>query len=102
MLPEVCTCSKSEVQVAFSTIISWIQSHCHLNSQPLSPVKIPVAGAQQYFSSVLWLFLELLSYNRAPCPRLGYMYFLVICWVPTLWPGTWAPCMTVTRASSGT
>ncbi|KAK1327358.1 hypothetical protein QTO34_017011 [Cnephaeus nilssonii] len=78
MLPEVCTCSKSEVQVAFSTIISWIQRHCHLNSQPLNPVKIPVAGAQQYFSSVLWLFLELLSYNRAPCPRLGYMYFLVM------------------------
>uniref|UniRef100_G1Q7F0 Phosphofurin acidic cluster sorting protein 1/2 C-terminal domain-containing protein n=1 Tax=Myotis lucifugus TaxID=59463 RepID=G1Q7F0_MYOLU len=71
---EVCTCSKPEVQAAFSTIIWRIQRHYHYNSQPSKPVEILVARPQHYFSAVLHVFLELL-YNLPPW--LGYMHFLV-------------------------
>ncbi|XP_077612870.1 phosphofurin acidic cluster sorting protein 2 [Crocuta crocuta] len=45
-LPVVCTCSAADVQAAFSTIVSRIQRYCNCNSQPPTPVKIAVAGAQ--------------------------------------------------------
>ncbi|XP_075386674.1 phosphofurin acidic cluster sorting protein 2 isoform X2 [Tenrec ecaudatus] len=75
-LPVVCTCSSADVQAAFSTIVSRIQRYCNCNSQPPAPVKIAVAGAQQYLSAVLRLFVEQLSHKTPDW--LGYMRFLVI------------------------
>ncbi|XP_053784368.1 phosphofurin acidic cluster sorting protein 2 isoform X3 [Desmodus rotundus] len=75
-LPVVCTCSAADVQAAFSTIVSRIQRYCNCNSQPPTPVKIAVAGAQHYLSAVLRLFVEQLSHKTPDW--LGYMRFLVI------------------------
>ncbi|KAM6201636.1 phosphofurin acidic cluster sorting protein 2 [Rhynchocyon petersi] len=75
-LPVVCTCSSADVQAAFSTIVSRIQRYCNCNSQPPTPVKIAVAGAQHYLSAVLRLFVEQLSHKTPDW--LGYMRFLVI------------------------
>ena len=49
---------------------------CNCNSQPPTPVKIAVAGAQHYLSAVLRLFVEQLSHKTPDW--LGYMRFLVI------------------------
>ncbi|ELK31002.1 Phosphofurin acidic cluster sorting protein 2 [Myotis davidii] len=51
------------VQMAFSSIISQMQRYCNCNGQPLTMVKILVAGAQHYFSAVLRIFLVQLSYK---------------------------------------
>lgn len=75
-LPVVCTCSAADVQAAFSTIVSRIQRYCNCNSQPPTPVKIAVAGAQHYLSAVLRLFVEQLTHKTPDW--LGYMRFLVI------------------------
>ncbi|XP_027622386.1 LOW QUALITY PROTEIN: phosphofurin acidic cluster sorting protein 2 [Tupaia chinensis] len=75
-LPVVCTCSAADVQAAFSTVVSRIQRYCNCNSQPPPPVKIAVAGRQQYLSAVLRLFVEQLSHKTPDW--LGYMRFLVI------------------------
>ncbi|KAL0602410.1 Phosphofurin acidic cluster sorting protein 2 [Plecturocebus cupreus] len=75
-LPVVCTCSPADVQAAFSTIVSRIQRYCNCNSQPPTPVKIAVAGAQHYLSAILRLFVEQLSHKTPDW--LGYMRFLVI------------------------
>ncbi|XP_054564788.1 phosphofurin acidic cluster sorting protein 2-like [Eptesicus fuscus] len=76
MLPVVCTCSMVDVQEAFSSIISWIQRYCNCNTEAPMPVKIAVAGAQHYFSTVLQVFVEQLSHKNPDW--LGYMRFLVI------------------------
>ncbi|KAK1331580.1 hypothetical protein QTO34_009537 [Cnephaeus nilssonii] len=76
MLPVVCTCSMVDVQEAFSSIISWIQRYCNCNTEAPMPVKIAVAGAQHYFSTVLRVFVEQLSHKNPDW--LGYMRFLVI------------------------
>ncbi|XP_037762178.1 phosphofurin acidic cluster sorting protein 2 isoform X6 [Chelonia mydas] len=75
-LPVVCTCSSADVQAAFSTIVSRIQRYCNCNSQPPNPVKIAVAGAQNYLSAVLRLYVEQLS-HKIP-DWLSYMRFLII------------------------
>ncbi|NWV10867.1 PACS2 protein, partial [Ptilonorhynchus violaceus] len=75
-LPVVCTCSSADVQAAFSTIVSRIQRYCNCNSQPPNPIKIAVAGAQNYLSAVLRLFVEQLSHKTPDW--LGYMRFLII------------------------
>ncbi|XP_012868162.1 PREDICTED: phosphofurin acidic cluster sorting protein 2 [Dipodomys ordii] len=75
-LPVVCTCSPADVQAAFSTIVSRIQRYCNCNSQPPTPVKIAVAGAQHYLSAILRLFVEQLSHKTPDW--LGYMRFLII------------------------
>nr|XP_060630274.1 phosphofurin acidic cluster sorting protein 2 isoform X1 [Anolis sagrei ordinatus] len=75
-LPIVCTCSSADIQAAFSTIVSRIQRYCNCNSQPPNPIKIAVAGAQNYLSAVLRLFVEQLS-HRTP-DWLSYMRFLII------------------------
>uniref|UniRef100_A0A669PQ29 Phosphofurin acidic cluster sorting protein 2 n=1 Tax=Phasianus colchicus TaxID=9054 RepID=A0A669PQ29_PHACC len=75
-LPVVCTCSSADIQAAFSTIVSRIQRYCNCNSQPPSPIKIAVAGAQNYLSAVLRLFVEQLSHKTPDW--LGYMRFLII------------------------
>ncbi|XP_037359998.1 phosphofurin acidic cluster sorting protein 2 isoform X2 [Talpa occidentalis] len=75
-LPVVGTCSGADVQAAFSTIVSRIQRYCNCNSQPPTPVKIAVAGAQHYLSAVLRLFVEQLTHKTPDW--LGYMRFLVI------------------------
>uniref|UniRef100_G1PZ05 Uncharacterized protein n=1 Tax=Myotis lucifugus TaxID=59463 RepID=G1PZ05_MYOLU len=75
MLPVLCICFMADVRV-FSFIIWWIQRYCNDNSKPPKPVKILVAGAQHYFSAVLQVFLELLSYKMLGW--LGYEHFLVI------------------------
>ncbi|KAK1331537.1 LOW QUALITY PROTEIN: hypothetical protein QTO34_009494 [Cnephaeus nilssonii] len=59
----------SDIQAAFSSIIWRIQRYCHYNSQPPKP-------GHNYFSAVLQIFLELLSYKVLDW--LGYMRFLVI------------------------
>uniref|UniRef100_G1Q7Z6 Phosphofurin acidic cluster sorting protein 2 n=1 Tax=Myotis lucifugus TaxID=59463 RepID=G1Q7Z6_MYOLU len=64
MLPGVSTCSKAEVHVAFSCMVSWMQKYCSHNSQPPKPLKIVVVGAQQYFRAVLWVSMELLSHEK--------------------------------------
>ncbi|XP_069718546.1 phosphofurin acidic cluster sorting protein 2 isoform X10 [Phaenicophaeus curvirostris] len=75
-LPVVCTCSSADIQAAFSTIVSRIQRYCNCNSQPPNPIKIAVAGAQNYLSAVLRLFVEQLSHKTPDW--LGYMRFLII------------------------
>ncbi|KAM9007956.1 phosphofurin acidic cluster sorting protein 2 isoform 7-T7 [Ara ararauna] len=75
-LPVVCTCSPADIQAAFSTIVSRIQRYCNCNSQPPNPIKIAVAGAQNYLSAVLRLFVEQLSHKTPDW--LGYMRFLII------------------------
>ncbi|XP_039928295.1 phosphofurin acidic cluster sorting protein 2 isoform X9 [Hirundo rustica] len=75
-LPVVCTCSSADIQAAFSTIVSRIQRYCNCNSQPPNPIKIAVAGAQNYLSAVLRLFVEQLSHKTPDW--LGYMKFLII------------------------
>uniref|UniRef100_A0A493T5E2 Phosphofurin acidic cluster sorting protein 2 n=1 Tax=Anas platyrhynchos platyrhynchos TaxID=8840 RepID=A0A493T5E2_ANAPP len=79
-LPVVCTCSSADIQAAFSTIVSRIQRYCNCNSQPPNPIKIAVAGAQNYLSAVLRLFVEQLSHKTPDW--LGYMRFLIIPLVP--------------------
>ncbi|XP_075793186.1 phosphofurin acidic cluster sorting protein 2 isoform X5 [Pelodiscus sinensis] len=74
--PVVCTCSSADVQAAFSTIVSRIQRYCNCNSQPPNPIKIAVAGAQNYLSAVLRLFVEQLSHKTPDW--LSYMRFLII------------------------
>nr|KAF6266895.1 hypothetical protein mPipKuh1_013056 [Pipistrellus kuhlii] len=74
--PIVRTCSMVDVQEAFSFIISWIQRYCDCNTQAPMPVKIAVAGAQHYFSTMLRVFVEQLSHKNPDW--LGYMRFLVI------------------------
>lgn len=54
---------------------SWDRS-CNCNSQPPTPVKIAVAGAQHYLSAILRLFVEQLSHKTPDW--LGYMRFLII------------------------
>ncbi|XP_006105914.1 phosphofurin acidic cluster sorting protein 2-like [Myotis lucifugus] len=76
MLPVVCTGSMVDVQEAFSSIISWIQRYRNCNTEATMPVKIAVAGDQQYFSTVLRVFVEQLS-HKAP-DWLDSMRFLVI------------------------
>lgn len=51
-------------------------SSCNCNSQPPNPVKIAVAGAQNYLSAVLRLYVEQLS-HKIP-DWLSYMRFLII------------------------
>uniref|UniRef100_L7N161 Phosphofurin acidic cluster sorting protein 2-like n=1 Tax=Myotis lucifugus TaxID=59463 RepID=L7N161_MYOLU len=75
-LPVVCTGSMVDVQEAFSSIISWIQRYRNCNTEATMPVKIAVAGDQQYFSTVLRVFVEQLS-HKAP-DWLDSMRFLVI------------------------
>ncbi|NXR54504.1 PACS2 protein, partial [Hippolais icterina] len=75
-LPVVCTCSSADIQAAFSTIVSRIQRYCNCNSQPPNPIKIAVAGAQNYLSAVLRLFVEQLSHKTPDW--LSYMKFLII------------------------
>ncbi|XP_025048420.1 phosphofurin acidic cluster sorting protein 2 isoform X2 [Alligator sinensis] len=75
-LPVVCTCSSADIQAAFSTIVSRIQRYCNCNSQPPNPIKIAVAGAQNYLSAVLRLFVEQLSHKTPDW--LSYMRFLII------------------------
>uniref|UniRef100_A0A8C3SH88 Phosphofurin acidic cluster sorting protein 2 n=2 Tax=Chelydra serpentina TaxID=8475 RepID=A0A8C3SH88_CHESE len=75
-LPVVCTCSSADVQAAFNTIVSRIQRYCNCNSQPPNPIKIAVAGAQNYLSAVLRLFVEQLSHKTPDW--LSYMRFLII------------------------
>uniref|UniRef100_G1QBP8 Phosphofurin acidic cluster sorting protein 2 n=1 Tax=Myotis lucifugus TaxID=59463 RepID=G1QBP8_MYOLU len=75
-LPVVCTGSMVDVQEAFSSIISWIQRYRNCNTEATMPVKIAVAGDQQYFSTVLRVFVEQLS-HKAP-DWLDHMRFLVI------------------------
>nr|XP_033808092.1 phosphofurin acidic cluster sorting protein 2 isoform X2 [Geotrypetes seraphini] len=75
-LPLVGTCSSADIQAAFNTIVSRIQRYCNCNSQPPNPVKIAVAGAQNYLSAVLRLFVEQLSHKTPDW--LGYMRFLII------------------------
>ncbi|XP_068109470.1 phosphofurin acidic cluster sorting protein 2 isoform X3 [Hyperolius riggenbachi] len=75
-LPLVCTCSQADIQAAFNTIVSRIQRYCNCNSQPPNPVKVAVAGAQNYLSAVLRLFVEQLSHKTPDW--LGYLRFLII------------------------
>ncbi|XP_044127470.1 phosphofurin acidic cluster sorting protein 2 isoform X6 [Bufo gargarizans] len=75
-LPLVCTCSSADIQAAFNTIVSRIQRYCNCNSQPPIPVKVAVAGAQNYLSAVLRLFVEQLSHKTPDW--LGYLRFLII------------------------
>ncbi|XP_056401398.1 phosphofurin acidic cluster sorting protein 2 isoform X4 [Hyla sarda] len=75
-LPLVCTCSSADIQAAFNTIVSRIQRYCNCNSQPPNPVKVAVAGAQNYLSAVLRLFVEQLSHKTPDW--LGYIRFLII------------------------
>ncbi|XP_071971349.1 phosphofurin acidic cluster sorting protein 2 isoform X1 [Engystomops pustulosus] len=75
-LPLVCTCSPADIQAAFNTIVSRIQRYCNCNSQPPNPVKVAVAGAQNYLSAVLRLFVEQLSHKTPDW--LGYLRFLII------------------------
>ncbi|XP_066464715.1 phosphofurin acidic cluster sorting protein 2 isoform X2 [Eleutherodactylus coqui] len=75
-LPLVCTCSPADIQAAFNTIVSRIQRYCNCNSQPPNPVKVAVAGAQNYLSAVLRLFVEQLSHKTPDW--VGYLRFLII------------------------
>ncbi|XP_078515681.1 phosphofurin acidic cluster sorting protein 2 isoform X5 [Lissotriton helveticus] len=75
-LPLVCTCSTADIQAAFNTIVSRIQRYCNCNSQPPNPVKLAVAGAQNYLSAVLRLFVEQFSHKTPDW--LSYMRFLII------------------------
>uniref|UniRef100_A0A3B3RA32 Phosphofurin acidic cluster sorting protein 2 n=1 Tax=Paramormyrops kingsleyae TaxID=1676925 RepID=A0A3B3RA32_9TELE len=75
-LPVVCTCTAADIQAAFNTIVSRIQRFCNCNSQTPVPMKIAVAGAQQYLSVVLRLFVDHLSHKTPDW--LGYMRFLII------------------------
>ncbi|XP_054651576.1 phosphofurin acidic cluster sorting protein 2 isoform X2 [Dunckerocampus dactyliophorus] len=75
-LPVVCTCSAADVQAAFNTIVSRIQRFCNCNSQTPDPIKIAVAGAQRYLSTVLRLFVDHLTHKTPDW--LGYMRFLII------------------------
>uniref|UniRef100_A0A803STC5 Phosphofurin acidic cluster sorting protein 2 n=1 Tax=Anolis carolinensis TaxID=28377 RepID=A0A803STC5_ANOCA len=58
------------------TLIFSFLFSCNCNSQPPNPIKIAVAGAQNYLSAVLRLFVEQLS-HRTP-DWLSYMRFLII------------------------
>eukprot|EP00062_Callorhinchus_milii_P008632 gi/632951566/ref/XP_007891373.1/ PREDICTED: phosphofurin acidic cluster sorting protein 2 isoform X7 [Callorhinchus milii] len=75
-LPIVCTCSAADIQAAFSTIVSRIQRFCNCNSQTPNPIKVTVAGAQNYLSTILQLFVEQLTLKTPDW--LGYMRFLII------------------------
>ncbi|XP_077116789.1 phosphofurin acidic cluster sorting protein 2 isoform X7 [Ranitomeya variabilis] len=75
-LPLVCTCSPADIQAAFNTIVSRIQRYCNCNSQPPNPVKVAVAGSQNYLSAVLRLFVEQLSHKTPDW--VGYLRFLII------------------------
>ncbi|KAM4690822.1 phosphofurin acidic cluster sorting protein 2 [Rhinophrynus dorsalis] len=75
-LPLVCTCSAADIHAAFNTIVSRIQRYCNCNSKPPNPVKVAVAGAQNYLSAVLRLFVDQLSHKTPDW--LGYLRFLII------------------------
>ncbi|KAF4089807.1 hypothetical protein AMELA_G00042570 [Ameiurus melas] len=75
-LPVVCTFTTADVQAAFNTIISRIQRFCNSNSITPSPMKIAVAGAQHYLSTVLRLFVDHLTHKTPDW--LGYLRFLII------------------------
>ncbi|XP_060781051.1 phosphofurin acidic cluster sorting protein 2 isoform X2 [Neoarius graeffei] len=75
-LPVVCTFTTADIQAAFNTIISRIQRFCNSNSITPSPVKIAVAGAQHYLSTVLRLFVDHLTHKTPDW--LGYLRFLII------------------------
>ncbi|KAG8449697.1 hypothetical protein GDO86_016370 [Hymenochirus boettgeri] len=75
-LPLVCTCSPADIHAAFNTIVSRIQRYCNCNSQQPNPVKVAVAGSQNYLSAVLRLFVEQLSHKTPDW--LGYLRFLII------------------------
>uniref|UniRef100_G1KP28 Phosphofurin acidic cluster sorting protein 2 n=1 Tax=Anolis carolinensis TaxID=28377 RepID=G1KP28_ANOCA len=66
-----CAPAKQQLKLIFSFLFS-----CNCNSQPPNPIKIAVAGAQNYLSAVLRLFVEQLS-HRTP-DWLSYMRFLII------------------------
>ncbi|XP_062851727.1 phosphofurin acidic cluster sorting protein 2 isoform X2 [Trichomycterus rosablanca] len=74
--PVVCTYTSADVQAAFNTIISRIQRFCNSNSITPTPVKIAVAGAQHYLSTVLRLFVDHLTHKTPDW--LGYLRFLII------------------------
>lgn len=61
---------------AITNMFPLLLSSCNCNSQPPSPIKIAVAGAQNYLSAVLRLFVEQLSHKTPDW--LGYMRFLII------------------------
>ncbi|TRY91375.1 hypothetical protein DNTS_008523 [Danionella cerebrum] len=75
-LPVVCTCTTADIQAAFSTIIARIQRFCNSNSVTPSPVRVGVAGAQNYLAVVLRLFVDHLTHKTPDW--LGYLRFLVI------------------------
>ncbi|XP_036125726.1 phosphofurin acidic cluster sorting protein 2-like [Molossus molossus] len=60
-LPVVGTCSESDLQVAFSTIVSQMERYSQHHARPRVPMKIAVVGAQHYLSAVLRLCVEQLS-----------------------------------------
>ncbi|XP_020569168.1 phosphofurin acidic cluster sorting protein 2 isoform X3 [Oryzias latipes] len=74
--PVVCTCTTADIQAAFNTIVSRIQRFCNCNSQTPVPIKVAVAGAQNYLSAVLRLFVDHLSHKTPDW--LSYMRFLII------------------------
>ncbi|XP_076830585.1 phosphofurin acidic cluster sorting protein 2 isoform X2 [Brachyhypopomus gauderio] len=74
--PIVSTCSVTDVQAAFNTIVTRIQTFCNCNAQTPPTVKVGVAGDQSYLSTVLRLFVEQLA-NKTP-DWLSYIRFLVI------------------------
>ena len=68
--------SRDGVRAALLKLCPSPARSCNCNSQPPTPVKIAVAGAQHYLSAVLRLFVEQLSHKTPDW--LGYMRFLVI------------------------
>ncbi|XP_069773238.1 phosphofurin acidic cluster sorting protein 2-like isoform X3 [Narcine bancroftii] len=75
-LPIVCTHSSADIQAAFTTIVSRIQRFCNCNSQTPNPIKVTLAGAQHFLSTILQLFVEQLSHKTPDW--LSYMRFLII------------------------
>ncbi|KAM7067068.1 phosphofurin acidic cluster sorting protein 2-like [Molossus nigricans] len=76
LLSVMCTRSEADLQAAFSSIISWIESTYSCNSQLMMPVKIVVVGTEQYLNAVLQLYVEQLSHQMPDW--LGYVCFVVI------------------------
>ncbi|KAM7069278.1 phosphofurin acidic cluster sorting protein 2-like [Molossus nigricans] len=76
LLSVMCTRSGADLQAAFSSIISWIESTYSCNSQLMMPVKIVVVGTEQYLNAVLQLYVEQLSHQMPDW--LGYVCFVVI------------------------
>ncbi|KAM7069288.1 phosphofurin acidic cluster sorting protein 2-like [Molossus nigricans] len=76
LLSVMCTRSEADLQAAFNSIISWIESTYSCNSQLMMPVKIVVVGTEQYLNAVLQLYVEQLSHQMPDW--LGYVCFVVI------------------------